>query len=294
MPVLDGELHRDPEPLPVTRGLGNVITDLLGGLRRKHKLLSGKPLFGSQQGTPTLQQNPSPLQFLLLHCKIGKKSFFSSSHVAGAPMATQDTLQPGLPPPAGSAPSSLPASAQRGLRPSQEPPAVPPTARPMPRNVPDRAGRSWGPEQRWRRPPRRCSAGTLRAQHGRQPRCNGPGRRPPPSRPSLGRSPPRSHRHPRGNGPGSLIPAPAALTARPRPLPAPLLPPPRHVPTLISLGSNLGGMAAARGADGGGCCEGCGLAGRRAERDRAPRGRLIYPPRSREMTALRGPRPPLP
>lgn len=36
LPVLDGELHRDPQPLPVARGLGNVITDLLGRLKRAH------------------------------------------------------------------------------------------------------------------------------------------------------------------------------------------------------------------------------------------------------------------
>lgn len=38
LPVLDGELHRDPQPLPVSRGLGNVIADFFGGLRRTETL----------------------------------------------------------------------------------------------------------------------------------------------------------------------------------------------------------------------------------------------------------------
>lgn len=33
LPVLDRQLHRDPQPLPVARGLGDVIAHLLGGLR---------------------------------------------------------------------------------------------------------------------------------------------------------------------------------------------------------------------------------------------------------------------
>lgn len=42
LPVLDGQLHRDPQPLPVTRGLGDVIADFFGGLRRTETLETKK------------------------------------------------------------------------------------------------------------------------------------------------------------------------------------------------------------------------------------------------------------
>lgn len=35
--VLDGQLHGDPQALPVTGGLGNVVTNFLGRLERKRQ-----------------------------------------------------------------------------------------------------------------------------------------------------------------------------------------------------------------------------------------------------------------
>ena len=37
LPVLDGQLHSDPQALPVTGGLGNVITNFLGRLERQQQ-----------------------------------------------------------------------------------------------------------------------------------------------------------------------------------------------------------------------------------------------------------------
>lgn len=166
LPVLDGELHRDPQPLPVPRGLGDVITDLFGRLRTTHIFQSEKPRM-NEGGEP---------------------------HTA-----------PGPPP-----------------HPLTHP------ARPRAPHVPARAVRSWGPGRKWRRPPRRCSADTLRAQQR-----------------SVSSTPP------------------SPLPRRPAVLPT------QHVPTFTSVGSNLGGMAAACGADADGCyrlrpggwqrgCEPCG------------------------------------
>lgn len=112
-----------------------------------------------------------------------KNFFFSPDERRG-----RDT--PGYPSPRDAAPISLlppSASAPGRLPPPQGPPTVPP--RPVPRYVPDRGDRSWGPERMWRRPPRRCSAGTLRAQQRasdplrrtRPARPHGPGPVPPPA-----------------------------------------------------------------------------------------------------------------
>lgn len=61
LPVLDRQLHRDPQPLPVARGLSDVIAHLLGGLRgdtwRSHRARvkaespSAAPGFSSVCGT---------------------------------------------------------------------------------------------------------------------------------------------------------------------------------------------------------------------------------------------------
>lgn len=212
MPVLDGELHRDPQPLPVTRGLGNVITDLLGRLRRKHRLPSAKPSLGSQHKTPTPQETPSPPEVLLLCCKIAKKSFFSASHMARAPTATgaaQDLLQPGPPPPTRQHPTrpSPPQPSEASGQPRSHPRFRPPPARCRGTYQTERAdlgGQSGGGAD--------LPAGAAQIHCGhstaRQPRCNGPGRSPPPSRPRPGLSPPRSHRHPRGPIPPASSPLP--------------------------------------------------------------------------------------
>lgn len=254
LPVLDRQLHRDPQPLPVARGLGDVIAHLLGGLRddtwRSHRARiraespSAAPRFFSVCRTA---EHP----FCRMEQHRPRTYFIPPSQ--GPLQFPRDSL---IPPPGHASHPLFPRprtcfhSARDMFHPS--PPCPRSSKSPRPRYVPAPGVRSWGPARTWLRPRHRCSAGKLRGQR----------------------------RVSRARRPHS-----------PRPPPAPAA---RHVPTLISLGSNLGGIAAADGGDGGGWKrmetdgaqkEHRDLSGA-VKRQRVRRGPLIYSTRSRESTGI--------
>lgn len=220
LPVLDRQLHRDPQPLPVARGLGDVIAHLLGGLRddtwRSHR-------------ARVRAESPSAAPGFFFVCGIAEHPFSRmEQHGPGTYCIppSQDPLQ--LPrdsiiPPAGHAshpPFSHPGtcfhSARGVFHPSPPLPGLPP---PCPRS-------SNSPPVPGTYQPQRSDLGGQRgrgsdlAAGAAQVNC----------------------------GDSAASAAPAGPRG-PRPPPAPAA---RHVPTLISLGSNLGGIAAADGGDGGG------------------------------------------
>lgn len=79
--VLDGELDGDTESLPVAGGLGDILSDLLGGLLRVGRARS--QLESSAESTsPTARNTPSPLPRARLDLH---QAQFHPQHAAGLP-----------------------------------------------------------------------------------------------------------------------------------------------------------------------------------------------------------------